>query len=189
MYSSRTKRARPRPVEPGPSPSPSPSPPLILTRTLTLTLTPTPTPTLALSLSLPQAYPGEAALGHGSSDAAPILGWQVVPYSPTEDLPVQMFASSSHLPPLPPPSKRLRVSLMDAACASRGELEMHHIPFFFKVRARVGIRLRLRLRLRLRVRVRVRVRVSPHHIPFSFKGGPNGNAAHQAAALFVEQPS
>ena len=136
---------------------------------------------------------GEAALGHGPS-APPILGWQVplvippphslwrlltracagllvgrgsaahptlaptptpkqvVPYSPTEDLPVQMFATSSHLPPLPPPSKRLRVSLMDAACASRGELEMHHIPFFFK-------------------------------------GGGGGNAAHQAAALFVEQPS
>ena len=63
-----------------------------------------------------------------------------------------MFATSSHLPPLPPPSTRLRVSLMDAACASRGELEMHHIPFFFK-------------------------------------GGGGGNAAHQAAALFVEQPS
>ena len=94
---------------------------------------------------------GEAALGHGPS-APPILGWQVVPYSPTEDLPVQMFATSSHLPPLPPPSTRLRVSLMDAACASRGELEMHHIPFFFQ-------------------------------------GGGGGNAAHQAAALFVEQPS
>ena len=76
----------------------------------------------------------------------------MVPYSPTEDLPVQMFATSSPLPPLPPPSTRLRVSLMDAACASRGELEMHHIPFFFQ-------------------------------------GGGGGNAAHQAAALFVEQPS
>ena len=88
--------------------------------------------------------------------SSPILGWQVVPYSPIEDLPVQMFNSASLLPPLPPPSRSLRVSLMDAACLSRGEMQMHHIPFFFK-------------------------------------GTPGGSAAHpcahQAAALFIEQPS
>ena len=69
------------------------------------------------------------------------LLWQVVPYSPTEDLPVQMFSTSSCLPPLPPPSNRLRVSLMDAACASRGELQMHHIPFFFKVHMHMHMRM------------------------------------------------
>ena len=99
---------------------------------------------------------GEAALGHVASMSSPILGWQVVPYSPIEDLPVQMFNSASLLPPLPPPSRSLRVSLMDATCLSRGEMRMHHIPFFFK-------------------------------------GTPGGSAAHpcahQAAALFIEQPS
>ena len=77
---------------------------------------------------------GEAALGHVTSMSSAILGWQVVPYSPTEDLPVQIFTSAGLLPPLPPPSRSLRVSLMDAACASRGEMQMHLIPFFFQAR-------------------------------------------------------
>lgn len=113
-------------------------------------------PPLQLSAPPLPLTAGEAALGHVASMSSPILGWQVVPYSPIEDLPVQMFNSASLLPPLPPPSRSLRVSLMDATCLSRGEMQMHHIPFFFK-------------------------------------GTPGGSAAHpcahQAAALFIEQPS
>lgn len=98
---------------------------------------------------------GQEALGHDAAKAGQIQGSQVMPHSPTEDLPVQMFSSAAALPPLPPPSRRLRVSLMDSGLASRGELQMHHIPFFFQ-----GV-----------------------------AAGSNGSTAHQAAALFVEQPS
>ena len=91
---------------------------------------------------------------------------------------MQMFNSASLLPPLPPPSRSLRVSLMDATCLSRGEMRMHHIPFFFKARPLTKVTLTL---------THIILAIRPH--PFSCKDGPNGSAAHQAAALFVEQPS
>ena len=42
------------------------------------------------------------------------------------------------------------MSLIDAACASRGELQMHHIPFFFKVRS-MHMRMPMRMHMRMRM--------------------------------------
>lgn len=70
------------------------------------------------------------AIGLTDGTASSILGWQIAPLVPVEQLPLQIFPSTDQLPPLPP-ARALRVSLMDHMCIARGEMHMFHMPFFF----------------------------------------------------------
>ena len=78
----------------------------------------------------PKTPPGRR-LKRVSKRALATLNRQVAPLAPTPQLPLGQLAPGAPLPALPPPQRFLRVSLMDQMCASRGELTMHYMPFFF----------------------------------------------------------
>ena len=79
--------------------------------------------------------------GHDAAIASSILGWQIAPLMPVEQLPLQLFHMSDVLPPLPP-ARAMRVSLMDQMCIARGELPMFHMPFFFNADGPPGSNMR-----------------------------------------------